>query len=187
MFGGLMKSYRSRQAARTADRFSGGLPVPAIHIDLRDGFDHDDVVLHVNNREAALGSDVTPISPSLMLPRSTSSVPKGDAHSGVVSYARSACPVTDAYRARPPISFTAARSRVEISDSGGRRNMRMVRGLLLKIRSMPATASSMDRKPSTIRRRRWGGFDMEPDLLSLGNRKTPVNLFCAHFTPIPAR
>jgi hypothetical protein len=47
MFGGLMKSYRSRQAAPSADRFSGGLPVPAIHIDLSDGFDHDDVVLHV--------------------------------------------------------------------------------------------------------------------------------------------
>jgi hypothetical protein len=59
MFGGLMKSYSSRQAAPSADRFSGGLPVPAIHIDLSDGFDHDDVVLHVNNREAARGSDVT--------------------------------------------------------------------------------------------------------------------------------
>jgi len=59
MFGGLMKSDRSRQAAPSADRFSGGLPVPAIHIDLRDGFDHDDVVLHVNNREAARVSDVT--------------------------------------------------------------------------------------------------------------------------------
>jgi hypothetical protein len=47
MFGGLMKSYRSRQAAPSADRFCGGLPVPAIHIDLSDGFDHDDVVLHV--------------------------------------------------------------------------------------------------------------------------------------------
>jgi hypothetical protein len=54
-----MKSYRSRQAAPSADRFSGGLPVPAIHIDLSDGFDHDDVVLHVNNREAGRGSDVT--------------------------------------------------------------------------------------------------------------------------------
>jgi len=54
-----MKSYSSRQAAPSADRFSGGLPVPAIHIDLSDGFDHDDVVLHVNNREAARGSDVT--------------------------------------------------------------------------------------------------------------------------------
>jgi hypothetical protein len=33
--------------------------MPTLHIDLRDGFDHDDVVLKVNNREAARGSDVT--------------------------------------------------------------------------------------------------------------------------------
>jgi hypothetical protein len=33
--------------APSADRFSGGLPVLAIHIHLSDGFDHDDVVLHV--------------------------------------------------------------------------------------------------------------------------------------------
>jgi len=33
--------------------------MPTLHILLRDGFDHDDVVLHVNNREAAHGSDVT--------------------------------------------------------------------------------------------------------------------------------
>ncbi len=33
--------------------------MPAIHIDLRDGFDPDEVVLHLNNREAARGSDVT--------------------------------------------------------------------------------------------------------------------------------
>lgn len=30
-----------------------------LHILLRDRFDHDDVVLYVNNREAARGSDVT--------------------------------------------------------------------------------------------------------------------------------
>ena len=33
--------------------------MPTLHIDLRDGFDHDDVVLHVNNQEAARRSDVT--------------------------------------------------------------------------------------------------------------------------------
>jgi len=33
--------------------------MPTLHILLRDGFDHDVVVLHVNNREAARGSDVT--------------------------------------------------------------------------------------------------------------------------------
>jgi hypothetical protein len=33
--------------------------VPTLHILLREGFDHDDVVLHVNNREAARGSDVS--------------------------------------------------------------------------------------------------------------------------------
>jgi len=33
--------------------------MPTLQIDLRDGFDHDDVVLHVNNREAARRSDVT--------------------------------------------------------------------------------------------------------------------------------
>ncbi len=33
--------------------------MPTLHIVLRDGFDHDDVVLHVNNQEAARDSDVT--------------------------------------------------------------------------------------------------------------------------------
>jgi hypothetical protein len=33
--------------------------MPTLHILLRDGFNHDDVVLRVNNREAARGSDVT--------------------------------------------------------------------------------------------------------------------------------
>ena len=32
--------------------------MPAIHIDLRDGFDPDEVVLHLNNREAARCCDV---------------------------------------------------------------------------------------------------------------------------------
>jgi hypothetical protein len=33
--------------------------MPTLHILLRDGFDHDEVVLHVNNQEAARGSDLT--------------------------------------------------------------------------------------------------------------------------------
>ena len=33
--------------------------MPTLHVLLRDVFDHDDVVLHVNNQEAARSSDVT--------------------------------------------------------------------------------------------------------------------------------
>jgi hypothetical protein len=60
MFGGLMKSYRSRQAAPSADRFSGGLPAPAIHIDLSDGFDHDDVVRPHEEQKRTLSEDTAP-------------------------------------------------------------------------------------------------------------------------------
>jgi hypothetical protein len=33
--------------------------MPTLHVDLRDGFDHDDVILYLNNRESARRSDVT--------------------------------------------------------------------------------------------------------------------------------
>ena len=73
--------------------------MPAIHIDLRDGFDPDEFVLHLNNREAARCCDVITnltishaTSFDVLWPEGRCALWRG------VLCARSACPVTDAYR-----------------------------------------------------------------------------------------
>src|SRR4029077_11707981 len=62
--------------------------------------------------------------------------------------------------AKPPISFNAKRNRVETSASGGCRNRRRIRDLLAMMSITPPMAMKSERKPSTTRSARYGGFDM---------------------------
>src|SRR6266852_9068897 len=71
----------------------------------------------------------------------------------------------------PPISFKTKSSRVETSASGGRKNIRMMRGLLAKIMKRPPTAVNAENTPKTIRKGRYGGRDMGANLPSLGRWK----------------
>src|SRR6266851_2619407 len=66
----------------------------------------------------------------------------------------------------PPISFKTKSSRVETSASGGRKNIRMMRGLLAKIMKRPPTAVSAENTLKTIRKGRYGGRDMGANLPS---------------------
>src|SRR5713226_4014296 len=56
--------------------------------------------------------------------------------------------------ANPPISFNTKSSRVETSASGGRKNIRMMSGLLAKIINRPPTAARTENTPKMIRKAR---------------------------------
>src|SRR6266446_8077209 len=60
----------------------------------------------------------------------------------------------------PPISFGTKSNRVETSASGGRKNIRMMSGLLAKIMKRPPTAANAENTLKMIRNARQGGRDM---------------------------
>jgi hypothetical protein len=62
--------------------------------------------------------------------------------------------ITPGVRTNPPISFKATSNKVETSDSGGLKNIRIMSGLPLKMMTTPPIAARAEKIPKMIRKAR---------------------------------